>query len=116
MLAAILYSVPAEKMRLDELRRGDYLGIAAMAIGQPFTIVPVTTLALATLAPEDAANGPALFNVLRNLGGSVGTAILDTVVTRREQFHDFRIGERVTAYGPAVQGRLQDRPGSRQES
>ncbi len=76
------------------------------ALGQPFTIVPVTTLALATLAPKDAPNGSALFNMLRNLGGSVGTALLSTVVTRREQFHDFRIGESVTASDLATQGRI----------
>ncbi len=77
------------------------------AFGQPFTIVPVTALATATLARADAGDGSAIFNMFRNLGGSVGIAILDTVTTRREQFHDWRIGERVTAYDLAVQGRLQ---------
>ena len=76
------------------------------ALGQPFTIVPVTALATATLARKDAGDGSAIFNMFRNLGGSVGIAILDTLTTRREQFHDFRIGERVTAYDLAVQGRL----------
>ncbi len=77
------------------------------ALGQPFTIVPITGLAVATLARKDAGDGSALFNMFRNLGGSFGIAILSTVVTRREQFHDTRIGERVTAYDLAVQGRLQ---------
>ena len=76
------------------------------ALGQPFTIVPITGLAVATLARKDAADGSALFNMFRNLGGSVGIAILSTVVTRREQFHDTRIGERITAYDPALQGRI----------
>jgi DHA2 family multidrug resistance protein len=76
------------------------------AIGQPFTIVPVTGLALATLAPADAGDGSAIFNMFRNLGGSIGIALLSTVVTRREQFHDFRIGERVTAYDLPVQQRV----------
>ncbi len=76
------------------------------ALGQPFTIVPITALATATLARQDAGDGSAIFNMFRNLGGSVGIAILDTVTTRREQFHDWRIGERVTVYDPAVQGRL----------
>ena len=77
------------------------------AFGQPFTIVPVTALATATLARRDAGDGSAIFNMFRNLGGSVGIAFLDTLTTRREQFHDWRIGERVTAYDLAVQGRLQ---------
>ncbi len=76
------------------------------ALGQPFTIVPITGLAIAGLARKDAGDGSAIFNMFRNLGGSVGIAILSTVVTRREQFHDTRIGERITAYELAVQGRI----------
>ncbi len=76
------------------------------ALGQPFTIVPITTLATGTLLARDAGDGSAIFNIARNLGGSVGIAILSTVITRREQFHDFRMGERVTVYDLATQGRL----------
>jgi DHA2 family multidrug resistance protein len=46
--------------------------------------------------------------VTRNLGGSVGTALLSTMITQREQFHDFRIGERVTPYSVYVQQFLSD--------
>jgi MFS transporter, DHA2 family, multidrug resistance protein len=73
------------------------------ALGQPLTIVPLSVLASAGLLKEQQADGSALFNIMRNLGGSVGTALLSTMITQREQFHDFRIGERVTAYGPYVQ-------------
>jgi DHA2 family multidrug resistance protein len=76
------------------------------AFGQPFTIVPVTTIAVAMLSPRDAADGSAIFNIFRNVGGSAGIALLSTLITRREQFHDWRIGERVTAYDLAVQARL----------
>jgi MFS transporter, DHA2 family, multidrug resistance protein len=73
------------------------------AVGQPFTIVPLSALATAGLQREQQADGSALFNIMRNLGGSVGTALLSTMITQREQFHDFRIGERVTPYSPYVQ-------------
>lgn len=76
------------------------------ALGQPFTIVPITGLAVAGLARKDAGDGSAIFNMFRNLGGSVGIAILSTVVTRREQFHDTRIGERITAYDLGLQARI----------
>ncbi len=87
---------------------GDQLMIANIvrAFGQPFTIVPVTALATATLARKDAGNGSAIFNIFRNVGGSFGIAILSTVITRREQFHDMRIGESITAYDPRTQARL----------
>jgi DHA2 family multidrug resistance protein len=87
---------------------GDQLMIANIvrAFGQPFTIVPVTGLAVAMLAPKDAASGSAIFNIFRNIGGSFGIAILSTLVTRREQFHDQRIGEAITAYSPEAQARI----------
>ncbi len=76
------------------------------ALGQPFTIVPVTAIATSLLVRSQAGDASAIFNIFRNIGGSGGIAILSTIITRREQFHDWRIGERVTAYDPAVQQRL----------
>lgn len=76
------------------------------ALGQPFTIVPLSSLATVVLQASDAGDGSALFNILRNLGGSVGTALLDTMITRREQFHDFRIGSYINLFRPAVVDRL----------
>jgi DHA2 family multidrug resistance protein len=89
---------------------GDQLMTANIvrAFGQPFTIVPVTALAVATLAVEDAGSGSAIFNIFRNVGGSFGIAILSTLVTRREQFHDLRLGEAVTAFSPQAQARIGD--------
>lgn len=76
------------------------------ALGQPFTIVPLSAIATAGLTREQQGDGSALFNIMRNLGGSVGTALLSTMITQREQFHDFRIGERVNIYSLQVQNYL----------
>jgi DHA2 family multidrug resistance protein len=88
---------------------GDQLMFANVvrAFDQPFTIVPVASLAVSTLPPKDAPNGSAIFNIFRNVGGSFGIAILSTLVTRREQFHDLRIGETVTAYSTVTQARVE---------
>ncbi len=87
---------------------GEQFAIAntVRAIGQPFTIVPLASLATAQLPTKYAADGSALFNITRNLGGSVGTALLDTLVVQREQFHDFRIGEYINPFRLAVQNRV----------
>ena len=77
------------------------------ALGQPLTIVPLSALATALLQPKHAGDGSAVFNIARNIGGSVGTALLDTIVTRREQFHDFEIGAWINSYRPVVQDRVQ---------
>ena len=77
------------------------------ALGQPFTIVPLSALATSLLQPKDVGDGSAVFNIARNLGGSLGTALLDTIVTRREQFHDFQIGAFINNYRPLVADHVQ---------
>ena len=59
-------------------------------------ITPLTAIAMLGIAPKDAANASGLFNMLRNLGGAVGTAALGTIITKREQFHSNIIGQAVT--------------------
>jgi hypothetical protein len=62
--------------------------------GHPLVVlVPITGLAVATLAARDAGSGSA---------SCFGVAILSTLITRREQFHDLRVGELVTVYSPAT--------------
>src|SRR5262249_54815533 len=59
------------------------------------------------LPRDQAPSGSALFNIARNLGGSVGIAVLSTLLTRREQFHSERIGESVSPLNLATQDRIQ---------
>ena len=47
----------------------------------------------ARTAPSEAGAASGLSNMLRNLGGAVGTATLATVLTKREQFHSNIIGQ-----------------------
>jgi DHA2 family multidrug resistance protein len=47
-----------------------------------------------------------LFNMTRNLGGSVGIAMLATALTNREHFHSARLGESVSMASAATQARL----------
>ena len=47
-----------------------------------------------------------LFNMTRNLGGSVGIALLATALTNREHFHSARLGESVSLAATATQARL----------
>ena len=54
------------------------------------------------LDPEETGSASAMFNMMRNLGGSIGTALASTIVTQREQFHSERIGEHVSASEPVV--------------
>lgn len=76
------------------------------AIGQPFLFVPLLTMSTIGVPKEDVGSASALFNMCRNIGGSVGIALLSTIVTQREHLHSVHIGESVTTYSPWFHARL----------
>ncbi|HEY9675437.1 MAG TPA: DHA2 family efflux MFS transporter permease subunit [Waterburya sp.] len=77
------------------------------AVGQPLMIVPLTSIATGNIEREQAGSASGLFNMMRNLGGSIGIAILSTLLTRRQQFHSNRIGESVSLFNPETQQRIE---------
>jgi MFS transporter, DHA2 family, multidrug resistance protein len=78
------------------------------AVGQALILTPLTAIATAQIAPKDAANASGLFNMLRNLAGAVGTASLETIITKREQFHSNIIGQSVNVYRDDVRQRIDE--------
>jgi DHA2 family multidrug resistance protein len=77
------------------------------AIGQPFVMLTLSNFAMQGITARDMASASSLFNMTRNLGGSVGIAMLATALTNREHFHSARIGESVSSYAPATQERIE---------
>jgi DHA2 family multidrug resistance protein len=69
-------------------------------------LTPISTITTAGIAPSEAGAASGLSNMLRNLGGAVGTAMLATVLTKREQFHSNIIGQSVTLYRQEVRERI----------
>lgn len=59
-------------------------------------MVPINNIALGTLPPQQLKNASGLFNLTRNLGGAVGLAIINTVLTDRRALHTERLSESVT--------------------
>jgi MFS transporter, DHA2 family, multidrug resistance protein len=76
------------------------------AIGQALVLTPISTITTAGIAPYEAGAASGLSNMLRNLGGAVGTAMLATVLTKREQFHSNIVGQSVTLYREEVRQRI----------
>jgi DHA2 family multidrug resistance protein len=76
------------------------------ALGMPLVIVPITTLATGLIEPEQSGSASALFNMFRNLGGSIGIALLATQLDLREKLHSLRLGESITAFSSQTAGRL----------
>jgi DHA2 family multidrug resistance protein len=77
------------------------------AFGQPLMLIPLLSVATADIPARESGSASALFNMMRNLGGSIGIALLSTLVTNREHLHSTRIGSTVTAESPALAGRLE---------
>lgn len=86
-----------EQLRLTQLIR---------ALGMPLVIVPLTTLATRGLPAARAGSASALFNMLRNLGGSVGIALLATRIDVREKIHSARLGESISLLDCATGERI----------
>src|SRR5262252_4898285 len=76
------------------------------AIGQALVLTPISAITTAGIAPSEAGAASGLSNMLRNLGGAVGTSTLATVLTRREQFHSNIIGQSVTLARDEVRERI----------
>ncbi|WP_027516526.1 DHA2 family efflux MFS transporter permease subunit [Bradyrhizobium sp. WSM1417] len=73
-------------------------GYAAMsriflALGLPFLFLPVTTASYDGVPPDKTNQASALINVARNIGGSMGVALAQTILAQRQQFHQSRLIE-----------------------
>ena len=66
-----------------------------LAIGLPLLFLPITTASYDGLPPEKTNQASALINVARNLGGSMGVALVQTVLAQRQQFHQSRLVENI---------------------
>jgi DHA2 family multidrug resistance protein len=77
------------------------------AIGQALTLAPLSAISLGSVAPQDAAAASGISNMMRNLGGAIGTALLATIVTKREQFHSNIIGQSVHLGREEVRARIE---------
>jgi DHA2 family multidrug resistance protein len=87
---------------LDQLRWSQIV----RAMGQPLILTPLSATAYIGLSSTQIGSASGLFNMARNLGGSIGIGLLGTLLTRREQFHSSRIGEWVSLSNLQDQQRL----------
>ena len=78
----------------------------AALFGPALVLTPITAITTAGITPSEAGAASGLSNMLRNLGGAVGTATLSTILTKREQFHSNIIGQAVTLSRDEVRERI----------
>jgi DHA2 family multidrug resistance protein len=69
-----------------------------LGVGMGFLFIPLTTMTMSSVSREDMGNASAIYNLLRNLGGSFGVAFVTTILARRAQMHEVRLVEHLTPF------------------
>ena len=75
-------------------------------VGQMLALMPLNQASVGAVGREDAADAAGLYNMARNLGGSLGLAALGIFIDRRTELHADAIRETVRANSPLVQERV----------
>ncbi len=78
--------------------------IQGVSLGLLF--VPLTTITMNPIPREGMGNATSIFNLMRNIGGSMGIAAATTLLTRHRQAHTSTLVSHVDAYNPGVRGML----------
>ena len=77
------------------------------AVGQALVMAPLSAVATSGIEAENAGSASGLFNMMRNLGGAVGIALLQTLLTKREQFHSNVLMQPVSLLEQATRTRIE---------
>jgi DHA2 family multidrug resistance protein len=77
------------------------------AAGQALILTPLSAIATARIEAENAGSASGLFNMMRNLGGAVGIAMLQTFLTKREQYHSNVLMQSVSLLEQATRARIE---------
>ena len=113
-LIAVGFALFAASNFLNAWMTPDYAGAQLMlpnivrAVGQALAFTPLVAVANGGIEPANAGSASALFNMMRNLGGAIGIATLQTFVTTREQFHSNVLMHSVSALSEATRKRIDD--------
>ena len=79
--------------------------IQGVSLGLIF--VPLTTISMDPIPKEAMGNATSLFNLMRNIGGSVGIALSTTLIARRAQENISLLGRHVSVYDPQARAFLE---------
>lgn len=62
--------------------------------------VPLSTISMDPIPRERMGNATSLFNLMRNIGGSIGSPVTGTMLARQQQAHYVMLGTNVNPYNP----------------
>lgn len=76
-------------------------------MGMAFAILPLVALSVVTLKNSQMTNAGGIQNLLKNIGGAIGTSIIATVISRYSQIHQSMLVHNLTPLNPAFTTKLQ---------
>lgn len=79
-----------------------------MGVGLAFLFVPLATVSFAYTPQEKTGAATGVFNLMRNIGGSVGIAWVNTMIAQRQQFHQARLVENIIPTNPVFHQWMQE--------
>jgi DHA2 family multidrug resistance protein len=78
--------------------------ISGFSLGLVF--VPLSVVSLGDLPPQSVGNGSGLYNLMRNIGGSIGISVVSTILSRHQQLHQNELVQHVVPGSPTYQERI----------
>jgi MFS transporter, DHA2 family, multidrug resistance protein len=105
----IVFSLSSLAFSWVNLGIGPYtllIPIIATGFGMSFLFVPIGNMCTSAVSNQEMGNATGIFNLLRNIGGSVGIAIASTELVRRTAFHQARLVDSLHPSDPALQQNL----------
>ena len=66
-------------------------GLLMLGIGMTFSAIPLQQAAISSVSVADSGQATSMFNISRNLGASIGLAVLSSVLDQRMAFHHWRL-------------------------
>ena len=82
------------------------VAVVLSGFGTGFIFVPLSTTAVAGLKNEEIGNASGLYNLFRNVGGSVGIAMVNTIIARHAQLHQNELVRSIVPTSVTVQNQL----------
>jgi MFS transporter, DHA2 family, multidrug resistance protein len=81
--------------------------IIISGFGSGCIFVPLSTTTMAGIPNEEIGNASGLYNLMRNIGGSIGISVVNTIVARHEQSHRNEMSRALSGANPTLHAQLQ---------
>ncbi len=112
VLVAAAFCIAGTASYLSSLLTVDSVGssfaipLVLMGLGTTFSVIPLQQAALSAVSVEDSGEATSMFNIARNIGGSIGLAAIASLLDFRLEHHHWRIMETISANDPEAWRRL----------